>query len=218
MKKIILVVLCATTCMATISCGNNSGSGNRTNSEITEVDTSIIQLPSSQVVDSVKKEVSGSFTPVEIQVTEPVENKNAIIGEGIEGYEYTAEIFFIDSTGDEYSIKLYATIHPIEYVDKKEDQEWHKNEVKELEKTKGVFKSLTASKPSDFYITYNSSEMKLGVYRKEKITNKKIGNAVIRESDPEPIWAGYFNKKPGRKPMLIYAGTEGVTNASNSNE
>lgn len=211
MKKIILVVLCAITCIATFTACNQTKSGNRIKSETTEVDTAaVIQSPSSQIVDSVKKQKSGSFTPVEIQVTEPVENKNADIGEGIQGYEYTATIFFIDSVGTEYSIELYSSVRSIE-VGKKETEQWHKDDLKELDDTKKLFTLLTSSAPSSFYITYGSPEYKLFIYKKEKTTDKKIGVAKVRESDPEPVWVGRYEQRS----VDI---SNRVTNASNSNE
>lgn len=211
MKKIIIVVLYAITLTtAFTSCGSKSGNYSKSETEIDT--TSVVQLPSSQTVDTVKHEPAGSFTPTQIQITEPAENNKAVIGEGIEGYEYTANILFIDSVGNEYHVELYASVHPIE-TEKEKDEEWHKNELKELETTKGLFKMFTSFQPTDFYVTYNPSDRKLAVYRKEKATTKKIGNAVVRQYDPGPIWTGYYQKSSHIIPI-----TESITNASNSND
>ena len=213
MKKIIIVVIYAITLTTTFTACGPSKRGHYSKRETETDTTSIVQLPSSQTVDTVKHEPAGSFTPTEIQVTEPLENKSAVIGEGIEGYKYTANIFFIDSVGNEYHIELYASVDPTKDIDKKEDDEWHKDELKRLETTKGLFKTFTSLQPTDFYVTYNPSDRKLAVYKKEKATTKKIGNAVVRQDDPRPIWTGYYQKSSHIIPI-----TESITNASNSND
>lgn len=223
MKKIILVVLCAITCIATFTACNQT-SGNRTpKSEMMETDTSsTIQLPSSQVVDSAKEQKSGSFTPVEIQATKPIENNSDSWGESqTPCSSYAVTIFFIDSVQNEYvvDIKRYVTKKGVMDAElgKVGAEEIRKQEEEDLMKVKNFFKTLTTSTvtASDFYITYDDKI--ISIFKKDKITTETKGSVVIRESDPEPIWSGEFIKKPGRKPLLIHTGTEGVTNASPSN-
>jgi hypothetical protein len=218
MKKNIFVVLCIITCAATFTACGPSKSGNRTKSEITEVDSSTLskEEPVQQKIDSVQLQNQVIiFTPAAISVNKPKNNLNNVLGESESpAHTYEATIYFLDSIGNAYTIYFWEVAY-------KENGKTNIEDEKRIKETMDVFTIITNCKTEELTLRYQNEN--LSVYRKVKVTNEKIGNATVIEEIPDPLWSGRCKKESmpndvNRAPFLIHAGTEGVTNASNSNE
>lgn len=188
MKKAFLAVLCAITCIFALnSCTTKSGH-RVPNIEAKPDDQSYVEpTTTTRNVDPVQIVVDTlTFIPTEIQVTEPKENQNDILGESQSpGHTYETQIIFLDSMGTEYSIYLWERA----YKDEKgvPDPEGEK----QITAVKKIFKMITEAKPQNFRVYYRSGFAQL--YKESDFLPKKIGNAAVR-IDPDYFWSGDCRK------------------------
>jgi hypothetical protein len=196
MKKLFFVALYAITLTATFTACGPSKSGNYSK-PTTDNDPDIPGIQSN--FDSLKlpRKESGIFIPMDIQVTEPVENANDTYGEGnYPCHTYSATIFIIDSLDNEYSIFLSAVAMGKGVMDvelgKERAEEIRLEEEKKISSLKGLFQNITHSHPAEWKVECDGGTLHL--YKIDKITDKKIGNLKVRQIEPGPMWSGNYKK------------------------
>ncbi|MCC6520508.1 hypothetical protein IT403_00785 [Candidatus Nomurabacteria bacterium] len=114
-----------------------------------------------------------TFTPSRVEVTEFQENQHNTLGEGqYPAHTFECDIFFIDSTGAEYSTRLFGKKYLLDGS--------VQDDGSDLRKVKQVYKTITDALPSDLTITISADRKDIIVSKKEKITKKKAGNAIVR--------------------------------------
>lgn len=131
------------------------------------------------------------FHPAEVQVTDPVENKKELRGEGdytTHVHTFNVQLFFIDSLGKEFSTGIRGE----KYLDKGA-LDGEDDDGSQLKKAKNAYAEITDALPQELTVTISADKKTISIARKEKITERKIGKATVRIAAQPSIWQGDLN-------------------------
>lgn len=191
MKKLIFLLAIIPSFLA--SCGGlESGKRVRQSPALIPVDTSSysIQNPKPKTI----LPDTGSFTAVDIAVSKVLENKKDSCGESqYSCHTFQVSMYFIDSLENYYSVDIYESTP--------NDENYEESG---LVKAKKLYELVTNPKvkPNQFLITFDDKN--LIIEKIEPIVQKKIGNAILIEEKPEPLWTGLYQKYPKEKMAKLY--------------
>lgn len=191
MKKTIFAILCAIMCaVATTSCGIGS-------------------KPESGHFQQQSKSYTVTFTPVEIQVSEEVQD-TSVNENGFKTITYTSNVYFLDSANAEYEVNLKVQM-VADFTGK-----FTPTDLQSLKKTKQFFRKMTSVNPRILYIKYFGEISTPCIYVHKQIAStpkktKYINNAKVKvvdtyyEEDKSVIWQSTSINVPLK---TIYANPE----------
>jgi hypothetical protein len=188
MKKAILAILCAITCIIALnSCTTKSGHRvpkSKQNPSVYSDPANLIEPINEKKQPTID---TGTFVPSSIRVSVPKENQNDLLGESqTPAHTYSAEIYFLNSDSG-YFIKIY--IDARSYLN--ENSETRKAGEQEIAEAKKLFNTFTTGKASDFKVTYEVGN-RVEIFDNKPMVQKKIGNALVVPDDPKSIYYSRF--------------------------
>lgn len=135
-----------------------------------------------------------SFKPADIAVSKVLENPKDSCGESqYSCHTFQVGMYFIDSSENYYRIDIYESTS--------NDENY---EGSGLAKAKKLYQLVTDPevKPNQFLVTFDGKNLTIG--RNEPVIKKKIGNAILLEEKPEPLWTGQCQKYSKEKMVGLY--------------